>query len=158
MGACAYGVGNYADTVVYGTIRTAEEEKPVAEVIAIKDGKCVYVGDEAGVAAYIQDGITKVIDHRGKGMVMPGGELVIDVDAEGNVDCLKATGSLDLAGVSLRVRNAEALDRDATYVIATANAIVGGFASVDLPKRWTASVVGGRVVLSRNNGMAILVR
>ena len=92
------------------------------------------------------------------GTALSGGELVIDVDAEGNVDCLKATGTLNLTGVSLRVRNAEALDRDATYVIATANAIVGGFASVDLPKRWTASVVGGRVVLSRNNGMAVIVR
>ena len=61
-----------ADTVVYGTIRTAEEGNPVAEALAVKDGKYVYVGDGAGVAAYIQDGVTEVIDHRGKGMVMPG--------------------------------------------------------------------------------------
>ncbi len=62
---------DYADTVVYGTIRTAEAENPTAEAIAVKDGKYVYVGDEAGAAAYIGDG-TQVIDHRGKGMVMPG--------------------------------------------------------------------------------------
>ena len=61
-----------ADTVVYGTIRTADTENPVAEAIAIKDGKFVYVGDEAGAAAYIKNGVTEVIDHRGKGMVMPG--------------------------------------------------------------------------------------
>ena len=30
------------------------------------------MGNEDGVAKYINDGITKVIDHRGKGMVMPG--------------------------------------------------------------------------------------
>ena len=62
----------YADTVVYGTIRTADAENPTAEAIAIKDGKFVYVGDEAGAAAYIKKGTTKVINHRGKGMVMPG--------------------------------------------------------------------------------------
>ena len=61
-----------ADTVVYGTIRTADTENPVAEAIAIKDGKFVYVGDEVGAAAYIKNGVTEVIDHRGKGMVMPG--------------------------------------------------------------------------------------
>ena len=44
----------YADTVVYGTIRTAEEGNPLAEAIAIKDG------------------VTEIVDHRGKGMVMPG--------------------------------------------------------------------------------------
>ena len=31
MVACAYGAGNYADTVVYGTIRTAETGNPDAE-------------------------------------------------------------------------------------------------------------------------------
>ncbi len=61
-----------ADTVVYGTIRTAETGNPVAEAIAVKDGRYVYVGDEAGAAAFIEDGVTKVVDHRGKGMVMPG--------------------------------------------------------------------------------------
>ena len=61
-----------ADTVVYGTIRTAEKGNPVAEAIAIKDGKYVYVGDETGAAAFIEDGVTAIIDHRGKGMVMPG--------------------------------------------------------------------------------------
>ena len=51
----------FADTVVYGTIRTAEEECPEAEALAVKDGRYVYVGDEAGVAAYIEDGVTKVV-------------------------------------------------------------------------------------------------
>ena len=68
----AFADDTYADTVVYGTIRTAEKDNPTAEAIAIKDGKYVYVGDEAGVEAYIKDGVTEVIDHRGKGMVMPG--------------------------------------------------------------------------------------
>lgn len=60
-----------ADTVVYGTIRTAEAEAPTAEAIAIKDGKFIYVGDKAGVKSLIKEGVTEVIDHTGKGMVMP---------------------------------------------------------------------------------------
>ena len=62
----------YADTVVYGTIRTAEGTDYIEGAIAVADGRYVYVGDEDGVAAFIQDGVTKVVDHRGKGMVMPG--------------------------------------------------------------------------------------
>ncbi len=67
-----FRIGNpLADTVVYGTIRTAEKDNPIAEAIAIKDGKYVYVGDEQGAAAWI-GGTTQIVDHRGKGMVMPG--------------------------------------------------------------------------------------
>ena len=66
------GCGEVADTVVYGTIHTADETAPVAEAVAIKDGKFIYVGDKAGVEAYIKDGVTEIIDHTGKGMVMPG--------------------------------------------------------------------------------------
>ena len=62
----------FADTVVYGTIRTAEEDDPVVEAIAIKDGRYVCVGYEDEVATFVKDGVTKVVDHRGKGMVMPG--------------------------------------------------------------------------------------
>ncbi len=61
-----------ADTVVFGTIRTADEDNPVAEAVAVKDGKFIYVGDKAGAEAYIKKGTTEVIDHTGKGMVMPG--------------------------------------------------------------------------------------
>ena len=60
MGVCAYGVGNYADTVVYGTIRTVETGNPVAEALAVKDGKFVYVGDRSGAAAFVKDGVTRV--------------------------------------------------------------------------------------------------
>lgn len=61
-----------ADMVIYGTIRTAEVDAPTAEAIAIKDGKYIYVGDKAGAAAFIKEGVTEVVDHTGKGMVMPG--------------------------------------------------------------------------------------
>ncbi len=68
----AVGCNKVADTVVFGIIRTANEDNPVAEAVAVKDGKFVYVGDKAGVEAYIKEGTTQVIDHTGKGMVMPG--------------------------------------------------------------------------------------
>ena len=61
-----------ADTVIFGTVYTADTDAPSAEAIAVKDGKFVYVGDKAGAAAYVKDGVTQVIDHAGKGMVMPG--------------------------------------------------------------------------------------
>lgn len=61
-----------ADTVVLGTIRTADDTNPVAEAMAVKDGKYIYVGNRSGVEAFIKEGVTQVIDHTGKGMVMPG--------------------------------------------------------------------------------------
>ena len=61
-----------ADTVIFGTVRTADDNAPVAEAIAVKDGKFIYVGDKAGAAPYIKDGVTQVVDHTGKGMIMPG--------------------------------------------------------------------------------------
>ena len=64
--------GSVADTVIFGTVRTADEEIPVAEAVAVKDGKFVYVGDKDGAAPFIKDGVTQVIDHTGKGMIMPG--------------------------------------------------------------------------------------
>ena len=62
-----------ADTVVYGTIFTAEEENAgLAEAFAVKDGKFVYVGDRLGAEAYIKKDVTKLIDNTGKGLIIPG--------------------------------------------------------------------------------------
>ena len=60
-----------ADLVVYGKIYTAEGNQ-VVEAFAVKDGKYVYVGDKAGVEAYVEEGKTEVVDYTGKGLVMPG--------------------------------------------------------------------------------------
>ncbi|MBR4383208.1 MAG: amidohydrolase family protein [Selenomonadaceae bacterium] len=54
-----------ADLIVYGKIFTAENNK-----FAVKDGKFVYVGDKRGAKAFIGSD-TEVIDHSGKGLVMP---------------------------------------------------------------------------------------
>ena len=62
-----------ADLVIYGKIYTSNAQHEYAAAAAIKDGKYVYVGDEAGVKEYIEDGKTQVFDRRGKGIIMAGG-------------------------------------------------------------------------------------
>ena len=71
---CGSGVlsndSDAADTVVYGKIYTSNDGKYV-EAFAVKDGKYVYVGDEKGAESYVGKN-TKVIDYRGKGLIMSG--------------------------------------------------------------------------------------
>ena len=59
-----------ADLVVCGKIFTSEDNQ-IVEAFAVKDGKFIYVGDKAGVEAFIDKNKTKVIDYSGKGLVMP---------------------------------------------------------------------------------------
>ena len=61
---------NSADLVVYGKIFTSEDNQ-IVEAFAVKDGKYVYVGDKKGAEAFIEAGITEVLDYSGKGLVMP---------------------------------------------------------------------------------------
>ena len=73
-----------------GNIYTVDEEFTVASAIAVKGDRLVYVGDEAGVEAYIGAG-TKVVDLGGN-TVIPGlieghmhinglGESLLQIDA-----------------------------------------------------------------------------
>ena len=64
-----FAAGTPADLVVYGKIFTSENNR-LAEAFAVKDGKFVYVGDKKGAKAFIGSN-TEVIDHSGKGLVMP---------------------------------------------------------------------------------------
>ena len=61
-----------ADTVVYGKIYTSNSNQEYVEAFAVKDGKYIYVGSEDGVAPYIEEGTTEVVDYRDKGIVMAG--------------------------------------------------------------------------------------
>ena len=61
----------HADTVVYGKIYTSNADQEFAEAFAVKDGKYIYVGDEAGAERYIGDD-TSVIDRRGQGLILAG--------------------------------------------------------------------------------------
>lgn len=63
----------FADTVVYGTIWTAEDENGgLAEAFAVRDGKYIYVGDKAGAAQYIDAANTEIIDKTDAGLIIPG--------------------------------------------------------------------------------------
>jgi len=60
-----------ADLVVrQGAVWTATPERPWADAIAVREGRIVYVGDNAGVDSYI-GGSTRVLDLQGR-MVLPG--------------------------------------------------------------------------------------
>ncbi len=63
---------NPADLVVYGKVYTANANDRYADAFAVKDGKYIYVGDKNAAKAFVKDGVTKVIDRTGKGLVMPG--------------------------------------------------------------------------------------
>ena len=58
------------DKVIYGNIYTVDKKLPKAEAVAIADGKFVYVGDEAGVKAYIGES-TEEIRYE-NGIILPG--------------------------------------------------------------------------------------
>ena len=64
------GIATAADLVVCGKIFTSENDR-IVEAFAVKDGKYVYVGDRKGVEKFIKEGQTQILDHTGKGLVMP---------------------------------------------------------------------------------------
>ena len=68
--AASGGSDKPADLVVYGKIFTSEDNK-IVESFAVKDGKFVYVGDKAGVEAFIDKNKTEIIDYTDKGLIMP---------------------------------------------------------------------------------------
>ncbi len=63
---------NTADLVVYGKVYTANADHRYADAFAVKDGKYIYVGNKEGAKDFIEEGITKIIDRTGEGMIMPG--------------------------------------------------------------------------------------
>ncbi len=76
LAGCTSTVGKenevYADTVVYGKIYTSNSDHEWVEAFAVKDGRYIYVGDEEGAEKYILEGVTDVVDRRGKGIITAG--------------------------------------------------------------------------------------
>jgi len=60
----------FADKIIYGSFYTVDEKNPKAQAVAIQDGKFVYVGDAAGVKAFVGEG-TQVERYDG-GLILPG--------------------------------------------------------------------------------------
>jgi predicted amidohydrolase YtcJ len=53
-----------------GTVRTADPDRPAARAVAVRAGRIVFVGDEAGLRPWIA-ATTRVVDLRG-GALLPG--------------------------------------------------------------------------------------
>ena len=85
---------NVADTVVYGDIYTVDKDNPVVQAVAVKDGRYVYAGDREGAASFVKEGVTEVIDHSGKGMVMPS-------CTDGHAHFMMATSLAIMGGVMI---------------------------------------------------------
>lgn len=89
-----------ADLIVYGKIFTSGKNEKgnfdVADAFAVKDGKFVYVGDKAGAELYIKEGTTQIIDHTGKGIIIPG-------CYEGHAHYLMANGMNLMGGPMLNI-------------------------------------------------------
>ena len=60
-----------ADLLVLGHIRTMSKDAPVAEAMAVSDGKIIYVGDAAGAGKLLVPG-EKTIQLKPAEMVLPG--------------------------------------------------------------------------------------
>jgi predicted amidohydrolase YtcJ len=68
LAACG---GPHADLVLRGAlVQTMDERRPTAEAVAIHHGRIVYVGPEAGVAAWIGPA-TRILDLPGR-LILPG--------------------------------------------------------------------------------------
>jgi predicted amidohydrolase YtcJ len=60
-----------ADLVLRGgVVRTMDEPRTTASAVAVREGRIVYVGDDAGASALVGDG-TEVVELRGR-LVLPG--------------------------------------------------------------------------------------
>ncbi len=67
-------------------------------------------------------------------VVPQSGTLLIDVEADGDSDRLVASGALNLAGLSLRIQNADQLKAGKRYVVAACSpgGLTGPFSSVEI--------------------------
>lgn len=59
-----------AQKIYFGNVITMEEEMPVAEAVAVADGKIIYIGSKAEAMAYADDS-TETVDY-GKNSIYPG--------------------------------------------------------------------------------------
>ena len=71
-----------ADLIVYGKIFTSENDQ-IVEAFAVKDGRYIYAGDRKGAEAFIEEGRTEILDHTGKGLVMPSCGCSLSVRSSG---------------------------------------------------------------------------
>ena len=172
-GANTYTVGTAVDA---GTLKLASGATlPATEMWAGADATLDLNGTsqtarELGGTGTVKGGtlaVTDTIQPGGRkavgtltvdGMTLTSGTLVIDTAADGTCDCLVATGTLDISGLSLVLGDGTTLDETKSYTIATASAVTGNFASVMLPNKWKAFPQATRVIIGYANGTVLLFR
>ena len=91
------------------------------------------------------------------------GDYEVSVNAEGDgCSCLKVAEGQDISGLYVKVVNGAALDKDAprdTYKILDAPAgYVGRFGAGEIPAGWHLRYTANAAYLSRDRGMAIIIR
>lgn len=70
--ACSGDDPPAADIVLRnGHVYTVDAQDSVAQAVAVREGRIVFVGSDAGALAHVRDGRTRVIDLGGR-MLMPG--------------------------------------------------------------------------------------
>ena len=88
--------------------------------------------------------------------------LEIDLDAEGNSDCLSYPGDLDVANMALHVNDISKLNKNCKYVIASNLTGVTGelFKTTNLPAHWTTRYYAAshELKLVPINGTVLVVR
>ena len=89
--------------------------------------------------------------------------LEIDVDEEGQSDCLSYPANLDLSQMTLHVNDTSKLRKDYKYTIATVKSgyfISDDFASTNLPEGWTAKIApgGGSLFLEYPSPFMLIVK
>lgn len=89
-----------ADLVLlHGQIHTSDEAQPVAQALAVKDGRLVYVGADAGAAGFIGPA-TRIEDAQGR-VVLPG---LVDAHVHPT-----ATPALDVCNLTSEALSLDAL-------------------------------------------------
>ncbi len=92
-----------ADLVVYGKVYTSNANARYADAFAVKDGKYIYIGNKNGANAFIKDGVTKIIDRTGKGLITAGateghGHYVVASELKVSGDYLHAANVNEIIG------------------------------------------------------------
>ncbi|MBT8144400.1 MAG: amidohydrolase family protein, partial [Gammaproteobacteria bacterium] len=91
-----------------GRIYTVDEDQPWAEAVVIRDGKFVYVGDDAGAQSYVVDG-AQTTDLEGR-MVIPG---IVDAHTHpGQIDLTRYEARFEAGTREAFLAELEAYARD----------------------------------------------
>ena len=152
----AFYMNTYAQTLarIEGSGTFGELNRPGSQ-LTVTSAIAPGMGEDALGTLTISGGAINIAD---------GTALEIDVDAQGNSDCLSYPADLDLSKMALHVNDGTKLNKDYTYTIArlgTGAILTTPFASVaGLPESWHVKydTANGLVQLRYTSPFTIIVR